>query len=59
MFSSSNVPVLIWNDYRLVPYAIICSVRPKFSMAFSAITVSTSFVINGSVAQVRNTEIPS
>lgn len=41
MFSSSNVPVFILSDYRLHPYAIICSVRHKFSMAFSAITVST------------------
>lgn len=41
MFSSSNVPVFIHSDYRLDPYAIICSVRHKFSMAFSVITVST------------------
>lgn len=41
MFSSSNVPVFIQSDYRLDPYAIICSVRHKFSMASSAITVST------------------
>lgn len=41
MLSSSNVPVFMQSDYRLHPYAIICSVRHKFSMAFSAITVST------------------
>lgn len=41
MFSSSNVPVFIQSDYRLDPYAIICSARHKFLMAFSAITVST------------------
>lgn len=41
MFPSSNVAVFIQSDYRLDPYAIICSVRHKFSMVFSAITVST------------------
>lgn len=41
MSSSSNVPVFIQSDYRLDPYAIICSARHKFSMAFSAIIVST------------------
>lgn len=43
----------------IAPYAIICSVVPKFLMAFSHITASTSFGINGNVAYVRNAEILS
>lgn len=43
----------------IAPYAIICSVMPKFLMAFSDITVSTSLEINGNVAYVRNAEILS